>query len=55
MTRRIRDRERLKREIEDSKRALEHARPPDRKGRSAPRWPKLGKRKAADSHSPKKP
>jgi hypothetical protein len=47
MTRRIRDRERLKRETEDSKRVLEQARrPPGQSGKGAPPWPKPGKREA---------
>jgi hypothetical protein len=49
MTRRIRDRERLKRETEDAKRILEQARArPGRQGRRAPPWPKSGKPPAED-------
>jgi hypothetical protein len=55
MTRRIRDRERLKRETEDSKRVLEQARRrPERSGRGAPPWPMRGKREAPGNEHPAK-
>jgi hypothetical protein len=56
MTRRIRDRERLKRETEDSKRALEHARQqgPGRRDHQAPPWPRPGMRPAIDCEPPQK-
>jgi hypothetical protein len=56
MTRRIRDRERLKRETEDSKRALEHARRqgPDRRDQQALPWPRPQTHSSADRERPQK-
>jgi hypothetical protein len=54
MTRRIRDRERLKRETEDAKRILEQARArPGGQARRAPPWPKSAK-PPADGDAPRK-
>jgi hypothetical protein len=56
MTRRILDRQKLKRAVEDSKRVLEQARGrPRLGGRSAPPWPAGGKRVPTEDHAPKKP
>jgi hypothetical protein len=54
MTRRILDRQKLKRATEDSKRVLEQARRGPGGRRKAPSWPVGGKRAGVEEHPPKK-
>ena len=55
MTRRLLDRQKLKRAVEDSKRVLEQARgKPGGKPREAPPWPPGGKRIRPEDHAPTK-